>query len=435
MKISVIGTGYVGLISGTCLAEVGNSVICVDIDSEKIKKLSKGKPTIYETGLENLLKRNIKENRLSFTTNINFAVENSDIVFLALPTPPGEDGSADLSYILSVAKNISSMIDSYKIIVNKSTVPVGTFQKVKDVISVNAKSNFDVISNPEFLREGVAINDFMKPDRIVIGSSSSKAIEIMKNLYMPFIKQGNPIIITDEKSSELSKYAANSFLATKISFMNEISRLCELFDADVNYVRKIIGTDFRISNNFLYPGIGYGGSCFPKDVKALIKTSKEFDYDFKILKSVHKVNNDQKLYMISKIKLFYNNNLKKKEIAIWGLSFKPNTDDIREAPALEIIDSLLQLEAKISVYDPEAISNTKKIYGNKITYGNNQYDILKNADALVIATEWNEFKSPDFKRVSLLMKEKVIFDGRNLFKPHNMKNKNFKYISIGRKKV
>ena len=435
MKISVIGTGYVGLISGTCLAEVGNSVICVDIDSEKIKKLSKGKPTIYETGLENLLKRNIKENRLSFTTNINFAVENSDIVFLALPTPPGEDGSADLSYILSVAKNISSMIDSYKIIVNKSTVPVGTFQKVKDVISVNAKSNFDVISNPEFLREGVAINDFMKPDRIVIGSSSSKAIEIMKNLYMPFIKQGNPIIITDEKSSELSKYAANSFLATKISFMNEISRLCELFDADVNYVRKIIGTDFRISNNFLYPGIGYGGSCFPKDVKALIKTSKEFDYDFKILKSVHKVNIDQKLYMISKIKLFYNNNLKKKEIAIWGLSFKPNTDDIREAPALEIIDSLLQLEAKISVYDPEAISNTKKIYGNKITYGNNQYDILKNADALVIATEWNEFKSPDFKRVSLLMKEKVIFDGRNLFKPHNMKNKNFKYISIGRKKV
>lgn len=435
MKISVIGTGYVGLISGTCLAEVGNSVICVDVDSEKIKKLSKGEPTIYETGLKNLLNRNIKENRLSFTTDINFAVKNSDIIFLALPTPPDEDGSADLSYILSVAKNISSMIDSYKIIVNKSTVPVGTFQKVRDVISVNARSDFDVISNPEFLREGVAINDFMKPDRIVIGSSSEKAIEIMKNLYLPFIKQGNPIIITDEKSSELSKYAANSFLATKISFMNEISRLCELFGADVNYVRKIIGSDFRISNNFLYPGIGYGGSCFPKDVKALIQTSKENDYDFKILKSVTKVNNDQKIYLISKIRAFFNNNLRNKEIAVWGLSFKPNTDDIREAPALEIIDSLLNLGVKISVYDPEAIMNTKKIYGNRISYGKNQYDILKNVNALIIATEWNEFKSPDFVRISKLMSEKVIFDGRNLFKPQFMKNMNFNYISIGRKKV
>ena len=360
---------------------------------------------------------------------------NSDIIFLALPTPPGEDGSADLSYILSVAKNISSMIDSYKIIVNKSTVPVGTFQKVTDAISVNASSDFDVISNPEFLREGVAINDFMKPDRIVIGSSSEKAIEIMKNLYSPFIKQGNPIIITDEKSSELSKYAANSFLATKISFMNEISRLCELFGADVNYVRKIIGSDFRISNNFLYPGIGYGGSCFPKDVKALIQTSKENNYDFKILKSVTKVNNDQKIYLISKIRAFFNNNLKNKEIAIWGLSFKPNTDDIREAPALEIIDSLLDLGAKISVYDPEAIMNTKKIYGNRISYGKNQYDILKNVNALIIATEWNEFKSPDFVRISKLMSEKVIFDGRNVFKPQFMKNMNFNYISIGRKKV
>jgi UDPglucose 6-dehydrogenase len=435
MKISVIGTGYVGLISGTCLAEVGNSVICVDVDSEKIKKLSKGEPTIYETGLKNLLNRNIKENRLSFTTDINFAVKNSDIIFLALPTPPGEDGSADLSYIISVATNISSMIDSYKIIVNKSTVPVGTFQKVRDVISVNARSDFDVISNPEFLREGVAINDFMKPDRIVIGSSSEKAIEIMKKLYLPFIKQGNPIIITDEKSSELSKYAANSFLATKISFMNEISRLCELFGADVNYVRKIIGSDFRISNNFLYPGIGYGGSCFPKDVKALIQTSKENDYDFKILKSVTKVNNDQKIYLISKIRAFFNNNLRNKEIAVWGLSFKPNTDDIREAPALEIIDSLLNLGVKISVYDPEAIMNTKKIYGNRISYGKNQYDILKNVNALIIATEWNEFKSPDFVRISKLMSEKVIFDGRNLFNPQFMKNMNFDYISIGRKKV
>ena len=435
MKISVIGTGYVGLISGTCLAEVGNSVICVDVDSEKIKKLSKGEPTIYETGLKNLLNRNIKENRLSFTTDINFAVKNSDIIFLALPAPPGEDGSADLSYILSVATNISSMIDSYKIIVNKSTVPVGTFQKVRDVISVNARSDFDVISNPEFLREGVAINDFMKPDRIVIGSSSEKAIEIMKNLYLPFIKQGNPIIITDEKSSELSKYAANSFLATKISFMNEISRLCELFGADVNYVRKIIGSDFRISNNFLYPGIGYGGSCFPKDVKALIQASKENDYDFKILKSVTKVNNDQKIYLISKIRAFFNNNLRNKEIAVWGLSFKPNTDDIREAPALKIIDSLLNLGVKISVYDPEAIMNTKKIYGNRISYGKNQYDILKNVNALIIATEWNEFKSPDFVRISKLMSEKVIFDGRNLFKPQFMKNMNFDYISIGRKKV
>jgi len=435
MKISVIGTGYVGLISGTCLAEFGNNVICVDVDSDKIKKLSKGKPTIYETGLKNLLNRNIRENRLSFTTDLKFAIENSDIVFLALPTPPGEDGSADLSYILSVAKEISNMISSYKIIVNKSTVPVGTFKKVRDVININAKSNFDVVSNPEFLREGVAIDDFMRPDRIVIGSSSKKAIEIMKKLYSPFIKQGNPIIVTDEKSSELSKYAANSFLATKISFMNEISRLCELFGADVNYIRKIIGSDFRISNNFLYPGIGYGGSCFPKDVKALIKTSKEYDYDFKILKAVSEVNNDQKLYLISKIKTFFNNNLKNKKVAIWGLSFKPNTDDIREAPALEMIDSLLDLEIKVSVYDPEAISNTKKLYGSRISYGKNQYEILKNTDALVIATEWNEFKSPDFNKISSLMNENVIFDGRNLFKIDDMKNLNFNYISIGRQNV
>ena len=435
MKISVIGTGYVGLISGTCLAEFGNNVICVDVDSDKIKKLSKGKPTIYETGLKNLLNRNIRENRLSFTTDLKFAIENSDIVFLALPTPPGEDGSADLSYILSVAKEISNMISSYKIIVNKSTVPVGTFKKVRDVININAKSNFDVVSNPEFLREGVAIDDFMRPDRIVIGSSSKKATDIMKKLYSPFLKQGNPIIVTDEKSSELSKYAANSFLATKISFMNEISRLCELFGADVNYIRKIMGSDFRISNNFLYPGIGYGGSCFPKDVKALIKTSKEYDYDFKILKAVSEVNNDQKLYLISKIKTFFNNNLKNKKVAIWGLSFKPNTDDIREAPALEMIDSLLDLEIKVSVYDPEAISNTKKLYGSRISYGKNQYEILKNTDALVIATEWNEFKSPDFNKISSLMNENVIFDGRNLFKIDDMKNLNFNYISIGRQNV
>ena len=435
MKISVIGTGYVGLISGTCLAEFGNNVICVDVDSDKIKKLSLGEPTIYETGLKNLLNRNIRKKRLSFTTDLKFAIENSDIIFLALPTPPGEDGSADLSYILSVANEISNMISSYKIIVNKSTVPVGTFKKVRDAININAKSKFDVVSNPEFLREGVAIDDFMRPDRIVIGSSSKKAIEIMKKLYSPFIKQGNPIIVTDEKSSELSKYAANSFLATKISFMNEISRLCELFGADVNYIRKIMGSDFRISNNFLYPGIGYGGSCFPKDVKALIKTSKEYDYDFKILKSVSEVNNDQKLYLISKIKTFFNNNLKNKKVAIWGLSFKPNTDDIREAPAIEMIDSLLDLEIKVSVYDPEAISNTKKLYGSRISYGKNQYEILKNTDALVIATEWNEFKSPDFNKISSLMNENVIFDGRNLFKIDDMKNLNFNYISIGRQNV
>jgi UDPglucose 6-dehydrogenase len=435
MKISIIGTGYVGLISGTCLAEFGNKVICVDVDKEKIDKLSVGIPTIYETGLKNLLNRNIKEKRLSFTTNLNYAVENSDIIFLALPTPPAEDGSADLSYILSVAKKISSMITSYKIIVNKSTVPVGTFQKVKDILKINSQSEFDVVSNPEFLREGVAINDFMKPDRIVIGSRSEKAIEIMRNLYMPFTKQGNPIIVTDEKSSELSKYAANSFLATKISFMNEISRLCELFGADVNYIRKIIGSDFRISNNFLYPGIGYGGSCFPKDVKALIKSSKEFDYDFKILKSVSEVNTNQKIYIISKLKSFFNNKIKNKKFAIWGLSFKPNTDDIREAPALEIINALLDLKTDISVYDPEAMSNTKKIYGNRITYGENQYEILKNADALIIATEWNEFKSPDFYKISELMNKNVIFDGRNLFKISNMKNLNFNYISIGRQKV
>jgi UDPglucose 6-dehydrogenase len=433
MNISIIGSGYVGLVSGTCFAETGNYVTCVDIDKDKVKSLSNGKITIFEPGLEKIFLKNIKEKRLNFTSNLEKAINRSQIIFLALPTPPGKDGHADLRYVLEVADQLGNLIKDYKIIIDKSTVPVGTASKVRNAIAKNCRVDFDVVSNPEFLREGVAVEDFMKPDRIVIGTKSEKAREILKELYSPFVRQGNPIIYMDENSAELTKYAANSFLATKISFMNEIALLCEKLDADVDLVRKGIGTDLRIGKRFLFPGIGYGGSCFPKDVKALIKSAKEVEYDFKILNAVESVNEFQKLYIIDKINKYFKQDINGKRFALWGLSFKPNTDDIREAPSLVIIKNLLNAGACVSVFDPEAINNVKNIFGSKINYSKNIYDCLINADALIIATEWNEFRNPDFNKIKKLLKKKLIFDGRNLFDSKKMKNLDIEYFSIGRK--
>ena len=435
MKIAVIGTGYVGLVTGTCFAETGNKVTCVDIDVNKINKLNLGKLTIYEPGLEKLFLRNQKEGRLHFTTNLTDALEDVQIIFLALPTPPREDGSADLKYILGVADDLGKIISNYVIVVDKSTVPVGTAEKVYAAISKNASIDFDVVSNPEFLREGVAVDDFMKPDRVVIGTRSERAKKILNDLYLPFVRQGNPIIYMDEKSAELTKYAANAFLATKITFMNEISNLCELLGADVDMVRKGIGSDERIGRRFLFSGIGYGGSCFPKDVQALAKSSDDVNYDFKILDAVMGINKKQKLHLIPKIKAYFNNNLKGKKIAIWGLAFKPNTDDIREAPALAIIDALLAEDAIVCVYDPEAMNNAKVIYADKIIFTERQYDALTDADALVIATEWSEFRTPDFNNMISLLKNKVIFDGRNLFDLNKMEELGFHYESVGRKPI
>jgi UDPglucose 6-dehydrogenase len=434
MKIAVIGTGYVGLVSGTCFAETGNTVTCVDIDQRKVEKLSSGQITIFEPGLEKLFQRNLKEGRLKFTTSLEEGIKDAKVVMLALPTPPGGDGSADLSYVLGVADKLGYLLTDYKVIVDKSTVPVGTAKRVHDAIAANAIVEFDVVSNPEFLREGVAVEDFMKPDRVVIGTKSEKAKKIMSDLYAPFVRQGNPVIFMDEESAELTKYAANSFLAAKITFMNEIARLCELFGADVDMVRKGMGSDARIGKRFLFPGIGYGGSCFPKDVQALVKSASEVDYDFRILKSVELVNAEQKLILIEKIKSFYGN-IEGKTFAMWGLAFKPNTDDIREAPALYMIDSLLALGAKVQVFDPEAMPNVKAIYGDKIFFAELQYDALTDADALIIATEWSEFRTPDFDRIATLMPSKIIFDGRNLFDLTQMEELGFYYTSIGRKVI
>lgn len=439
MKIAVVGTGYVGLVTGTCFAETGNDVICVDIDKTKVDKLSSGQITIYEPGLEKLFLRNQKEGRLHFTTVLEDAIKDAKVVFLALPTPPGEDGSADLKYILGVANDLGKLIkeDDYKIIIDKSTVPVGTADRVKAAIINNGASeaSFAVVSNPEFLREGVAVEDFMKPDRVVIGTESEKAKKVLLDLYAPFVRQGNPIIFMDEKSAELTKYAANSFLATKITFMNEIAQLCERLGADVDMVRKGIGSDDRIGKRFLFPGIGYGGSCFPKDVQALVKSSTQVDYDFKILNAVMDVNEKQKLHLLPKIKAYFKNDLKGKKIALWGLAFKPNTDDIREAPALYIIDELLKAGAVVNAYDPEAMPNVKAILGNTITFSERQYDALTDADILVIATEWSEFRTPDFEKIITMLKNKVIFDGRNLFDLKHMEDMGFYYVSVGRKTI
>ena len=435
MKIAVVGTGYVGLVTGTCFAETGNTVTCVDIDKNKVKKLSNGQITIYEPGLEKLFLRNQREERLKFTTNLEEGIADAKIIFLALPTPPGEDGSADMKYILGVANDLGKILKDYKVIVDKSTVPVGTAEKVRDAIAKNCKCEFDVVSNPEFLREGVAVEDFMKPDRVVIGTESEKARKIMADLYAPFVRQGNPVIFMDERSSELTKYAANSFLATKISFMNEIARLCELMGADVDMVRRGIGGDERIGKRFLFPGIGYGGSCFPKDVQALVKSASDVKYDFRILNAVMDVNEKQKVHLIPRIKKYFNNNVTGKKIALWGLAFKPNTDDIREAPALYLIEELLKAGATVTAFDPEAMKNVRDVVGDKISFTENQYDALNNCDALIIATEWSEFRTPDFEKMTQRMKSKVIFDGRNVFDLSQMKDLGFYYESIGRKTI
>jgi len=432
MRIAVVGTGYVGLVSGTCFAETGIKVTCVDIDPKKVAKLSNGEITIYEPGLEKIFLRNTREGRLKFTTNLEEGIKDAEIIFLALPTPPGADGSADLKYILGVANDLGKILTDYKVIVDKSTVPVGTAAKVRAAIAANFKGDFDVVSNPEFLREGVAVDDFMKPDRVVIGASSDRARKVMGDLYAPFVRQGNPIIYMDEKSAELTKYAANSFLATKISFMNEVAVLCEKVGADVDMVRKGIGSDDRIGKRFLFPGIGYGGSCFPKDVQALIMSSEEVGYNFQILKAVEDVNEKQKLHLMPKINAYFNNDLKGKHFALWGLAFKPNTDDIREAPALYIIKALTAAGATVTAYDPEAMPNVQAQIGHVANYANDQYSCLAGADALIIATEWSEFRTPDFEIIESKLKNKVIFDGRNLFENKQMTDLGYRYESIGR---
>ena len=435
MNIAVVGTGYVGLVTGTCFAETGNNVICVDIDKAKVEKMQSGVVPIYEPHLDVLFERNIKAGRLKFTTDLLSGIETAQIIFLALPTPPGEDGSADLSYVLGVAAELGKMIKDYKVIVDKSTVPVGTAEKVNAAVAKNAMVDFDIVSNPEFLREGFAVDDFMKPDRVVVGTSSAKARNLMEELYKPFVRSGNPIIFMDEKSAELTKYAANAFLATKITFMNEIANFCEKVGADVDMVRIGIGSDARIGKRFLFPGIGYGGSCFPKDVSALHKSGKEFGYDFGIINEVMRVNEAQKLRLVEKVKIHFKNDLKGKHFAMWGLAFKPDTDDIREAPALYMIDELLKAGATVSVFDPEAMPNVKKVVGDKIKYAEDEYLTLEGADALLIATEWSEFRTPDFTKIASQLKSKLIFDGRNLYDLITMKKNGFIYHSIGRETI
>ena len=434
-KIAVIGTGYGGLVTGTCVAETGNQVRWGDINEDKINKLRQGIVPIYEPHLDVLFERNINAKRLTFSTSLAEGIKDAEIIFLALPTPPGEDGSADLSYILGVAEELGKIMTEYKVIVDKSTVPVGTAEKVHAAIAKNATVPFAVVSNPEFLREGFAVDDFMKPDRVVIGSSDETAIKVMESLYRPFVRQGNPILFMDEKSAELTKYAANAFLATKITFMNEVANFCELVGADVDKVRIGIGSDDRIGKRFLFPGIGYGGSCFPKDVQALVKSGLEQNFKFEILEAVMKVNESQKTILIPKMKNFFRNDLKGKKIAVWGLAFKPDTDDIREAPALYMIEELMKAGATITAFDPEAMDNVRGVIGDKITYANNEYEALENADALLICTEWGIFRNPDFHRVASLLKDKVIFDGRNLFDLDEMNELGFYYSSIGRKSI
>jgi UDPglucose 6-dehydrogenase len=434
MKIAVIGTGYVGLVTGTCFAETGNQVTCVDIDTHKVARLQKGEIPIYEPGLDVLFDRNIAEERLKFTTNLVEGIQDAEVIFLALPTPPGEDGSADLKYILGVANDLGPILQNYAVIIDKSTVPVGTAEKVHAAIAANATVDFDVVSNPEFLREGVAVDDFMKPDRVVVGTTSDRAKKVMEKLYAPLVRQGNPVIFMDERSAEMTKYAANSFLALKITFMNEIANLCEKVGANVDDIRRGIGTDSRIGKRFLFAGIGYGGSCFPKDVQALAKTSSDYGYDFRTLRSVMAVNDDQKKKLLPVVNEYFEGDLKGKTIAVWGLAFKPYTDDIREAPALENIQALLAAGANITVYDPEAMDNVKKLIPG-ITYCHTAYAALDDADALMIFTEWPQFRTPDFEKMSKLLKEKVIFDGRNLYELDTMREQGFIYYSIGREVV
>lgn len=435
MKLTVIGTGYVGLVSGTCFAETGNTVICVDIDAAKVVRMQAGEMPIYEPGLELLFHRNTAAGRLHFTTDLAAAIKDAEIIFLALPTPPGEDGSADLSYVLGVTAQLSELITDYKVIVDKSTVPVGTAERVHKLLAEKLSTDlFDVVSNPEFLREGVAVDDFMKPDRVVIGTSSPRAQEKMSQLYQPFLRQGNPLLFMDERSAEMTKYAANSYLATRISFMNEIANLCERLGADVDMVRRGIGSDFRIGKHFLYAGLGYGGSCFPKDVKALAKMADDQNYDFRILQAVMATNDQQWQLFVNKVENYYNDDLRGKSFAIWGLSFKPNTDDIREAPALYIIDKLLQQGATVRVFDPEAMAHVAAIYADdeRVIFCQTQYEAATDADALLILTEWNVFRTPDFQKLGEALRARVIFDGRNVYEPQYLKTQGFYYESIGR---
>jgi UDPglucose 6-dehydrogenase len=435
MNIAVVGTGYVGLVTGTCLAETGNHVVCVDINEEKVNKMKSGVVPIYEPHLDVLFHRNIKAGRLSFTTNLAEAIKDAKIIFLALPTPPGEDGSADLSYVLGVARDLGKIMTEYKVIVDKSTVPVGTADKVHAALAENYKGEFDVVSNPEFLREGFAVDDFLKPDRVVIGTDSPKARKLMEELYKPYVRQGNPIIFMDEKSAELTKYAANAFLATKITFMNEIANLCERVGADVDKVRIGIGSDDRIGKRFLFPGIGYGGSCFPKDVQALAKSAADVNYDFSILSSVMAVNEKQKTIIVPRILDYFGGNIKGRKFALWGLAFKPDTDDIREAPALYIIDALVNAGASVVAYDPEAMENVKALKGNVMSFAADQYEALNDADALIIATEWSLFRTPEMEELGKRLKAKVIFDGRNLYELDAMREQGYYYASIGRETV
>ncbi len=436
MQVAIIGTGYVGLVSGTCFAETGNNVICIDINEDKIQDLRNGKSPIYEPGLDVLLERNIKEKRIEFTTSLAEGVKDAKVIFLALPTPPGKDGAADLQYVLDVADQLGSIITEYKVIVNKSTVPVGTAEKVTAALAQKLDRDlFDVVSNPEFLREGVAVDDFLKPDRVVIGTSSERAKKIMEELYHPFVRQGNPIFFMDERSSEMTKYAANAYLAMRISFMNEMANLCEKAGANVDMVRVGIGSDSRIGKRFLFPGVGYGGSCFPKDVKALAQTAREFDYEYQLVNTVMRVNEKQKTVLGKKITECFGSDLSNRHFAIWGLAFKPETDDIREAPALDLIEELLNAGATVSVFDPEAMENVKRLFGDRITYATSPYNALDKADALVIVTEWSEFRNPNFARISESLKQPFIFDGRNVYSLEKMEELGFYYESIGRKIV
>jgi len=436
MQIAVVGTGYVGLVTGTCFAETGNNVVCIDINEEKIAQLRQGKTPIYEPGLDNLLERNIKDKRLTFTTSLAEGIKGAQIIFLALPTPPGKDGAADLQYVLQVAADLSKLLTTYTVIVNKSTVPVGTAEKVTAVLSQNLSSElFDVVSNPEFLREGVAVDDFLKPDRVVVGTSSEKARKLMDELYQPFVRQGNPIYFMDERSSEMTKYAANAYLAMRISFMNEMSLLCERAGANVDSVRMGMGSDSRIGKRFLFPGVGYGGSCFPKDVQALARTAKEYDFEFKLVETTMTVNDRQKTVLGKKLMNYFGQDLTGKTFAIWGLAFKPETDDIREAPALELIKEIQAAGGSVRAFDPEAMNNVKAIFGDSVYFANDQYDAIENAEALIIVTEWSEFRNPDFGRIASTLKQPVIFDGRNVYTNDKMESLNFYYESIGRAKV
>lgn len=435
MNIAIIGTGYVGLVTGTCFAETGNNVVCVDIDKKKVEMMRAGEVPIYEPHLDVLFERNIKAGRLTFTTDIEEVVEDAEVIFLALPTPPGEDGSADLSYILGVAETLGGLIKDYKVVVDKSTVPVGTAEQVREAIARRCNVPFDVVSNPEFLREGFAVDDFMKPDRVVIGLSSERARRVMEELYKPFVRQGNPVIFMDEKSAELTKYAANSFLAMKITFMNEIANFCERVGADVDQVRLGMGTDSRIGKRFLFPGIGYGGSCFPKDVQALARSGRQMGHEFEILKAVMRINDDQKTVLFNPIREFFNGNLRGVRIALWGLSFKPETDDIREAPSLYMIEKLTSEGATVVAYDPEAMDNVRCLLGHRIEYSEDPYDALDNADALLICTEWAQFRNPDFEQIADRLNNKAIFDGRNLYELSRMRELGFFYKSIGRETI